>query len=84
MTARRNYIRRRRDGSIDTDLYVARGRVARSRQALRFFAALFGRSGPPITEEDWFRDPLCHPDLRRMTNTELADLPFDPARIRRS
>ena len=26
----------------------------------------------------WSRDPLSHPDLERMSQTELADLPFDP------
>ena len=25
----------------------------------------------------WRRDPLSHPALRKMTLTELADLPFD-------
>jgi hypothetical protein len=29
----------------------------------------------------WLRDPLSHPDLRRMSVTELADLPFDPHRF---
>lgn len=31
---------------------------------------------------DWDRNPLAHPDLRRMSPRELADLTFDPARIR--
>ncbi|RYH06135.1 hypothetical protein EU800_24900 [Tropicimonas sp. IMCC6043] len=25
----------------------------------------------------WWRDPLSHPDIRRMSPRELADLPFD-------
>ena len=29
----------------------------------------------------WRRDPLAHPALQQMTSTQLADLPFDPARI---
>ena len=29
----------------------------------------------------WWRDPLSHPDLQRMSQTELADLPFDPAQL---
>ena len=35
-----NAIRRHADGSIDTEYYLARGRVARSRQAHGLFAAL--------------------------------------------
>ena len=31
--------------------------------------------------DDWRRDPLSHPDLRRMSLRELADLPFDPRDI---
>lgn len=27
-------------------------------------------------------DPLSHPDLQKMSLHELADLPFDPARVR--
>ena len=29
----------------------------------------------------WCRDPLSHPDIARMSARELADLPFDPARL---
>ena len=29
----------------------------------------------------WSRDPLSHPDLERMSQTELADLPFDPRQV---
>lgn len=31
--------------------------------------------------QQWRRDPLSHPDIARMNKRELADLPFDPARI---
>lgn len=27
---------------------------------------------------NWRRDPLSHPDLRAMSQRELADLPFSP------
>jgi hypothetical protein len=30
----------------------------------------------------WLRDPLSHPQLEKMSGTELADLPFEPHRIR--
>jgi hypothetical protein len=29
----------------------------------------------------WRRDPLCHPDIRKMSERELSDLPFDPALV---
>jgi hypothetical protein len=29
----------------------------------------------------WWRDPLTHPAIARMTERERADLPFDPARL---
>ncbi len=29
----------------------------------------------------WCADPLSHPDIRRMDQRMLGDLPFDPARI---
>lgn len=32
----------------------------------------------------WQSDPLSHPDLRRMTPHQLADLPFNPWRVRRT
>lgn len=31
----------------------------------------------------WFRDPLSHPDLKTMSVTQLADLPFEPRRCSR-
>lgn len=31
----------------------------------------------------WFRDPLSHPDLKTMSVTQLADLPFEPRRFSR-
>lgn len=47
---------------------------------LKFF---FGRNTISNTSEDysqppavWLRDPLQHPDLKRMEQRELADLPF--------
>ncbi len=44
--------------------------------------ALSGK--PPVTgsaRRAWSRDPLSHPDLERMSQTELADLPFDPRQV---
>lgn len=33
-------------------------------------------------DDDWTaHDPLSHPDIARMDRTQLADLPFDPARV---
>lgn len=29
----------------------------------------------------WRRDPLSHPDIRRMSERERADLQFDPNRV---
>ncbi|MCB1394662.1 MAG: hypothetical protein H6898_07925 [Rhodobacter sp.] len=29
----------------------------------------------------WWRDPLFHPDIARMSERERADLPFDPAAL---
>jgi len=29
----------------------------------------------------WRRDPLAHPDIRRMSAREIADLPIDPSLI---
>jgi hypothetical protein len=29
----------------------------------------------------WKRDPLSHPDIRRMPERDRADLPFDPHRL---
>ena len=43
-----------------------------------------GRGGrPPAADvcRRWWADPLSHPDLQRMSPHQLADLPFDPARI---
>lgn len=49
---------------------------------LRFLERLFfGQHVVDRNEPDevrWRRDPLSHPDLRRMSQRELADLPFDP------
>lgn len=33
------------------------------------------KTGPPA---NWWRDPLSHPDLQKMSLDQLADLPFDP------
>jgi uncharacterized cupin superfamily protein len=38
------------------------------------------RSGRAVAPQ-WLRDPLSHPELRKMSVTELADLPFDPRRV---
>ncbi|MEP3947250.1 hypothetical protein [Ascidiaceihabitans sp.] len=29
-------------------------------------------------EDRWRRDPLSHPDIRKMNKREIADLPIDP------
>ena len=29
----------------------------------------------------WWRDPLSHPQIARMSERERADLPFDPRRV---
>lgn len=44
------------------------------------------RVSPPATgdEEKWRCDPLAHPALATMNQRELADLPFEPFRIRSS
>jgi len=34
-------------------------------------------------EEDWWSDPLSHPQLQTMSQRQLGDLPFDPKAIRR-
>jgi hypothetical protein len=36
----------------------------------------------PSDEMSWEADPLSHPDLRKMSVDQLADLPFDPRRVR--
>jgi hypothetical protein len=44
-------------------------------------------SGQNLGTDDcdrWQSDPLSHPDLRRMTPHQLADLPFNPWRVRRT
>jgi hypothetical protein len=33
-------------------------------------------------QQQWQRDPLSHPEVRGMSMTQLADLAFDPHRIR--
>lgn len=40
-------------------------------------------SGDCREEHVWFRDPLSHPDLKAMSVTQLADLPFEPRRFSR-
>ena len=35
-----------------------------------------------IVQESWWRDPLSHPDVSRMSQRQLGDLPIDPRRIR--
>lgn len=37
---------------------------------------------PSDIEKTWEADPLSHPDLRKMSVDQLADLHFDPRRIR--
>lgn len=44
------------------------------RHVLRDLAARFFRPAPDTS----FADPLSHPDLTRMSQSQLADLPFDP------
>ncbi|MBA8901640.1 MULTISPECIES: hypothetical protein [unclassified Phyllobacterium] len=44
------------------------------------------RTDRSVPDEDaadhWRRDPLSHPALQAMGLDELADLPFDPRRLR--
>ncbi|ODR89049.1 hypothetical protein A8M32_21555 [Sinorhizobium alkalisoli] len=47
---------------------------------IKFFSMLRPK-GDPISDPcheavNWLRDPLQHPDLMRMEERELADLPF--------
>ena len=35
----------------------------------------------PIRCLCWWRDPLSHPDIARMSERERADLPFDPGAL---
>ena len=44
---------------------------------------LLGRTGPTdaTARRSWCSDPLSHPDLQSMSLNQLADLPFEPARI---
>lgn len=53
--------------------------------------ALYPHSFPPTVKacgddgvrwRQWLRDPLSHPDIEAMSLTQLADLPFDPRRIK--
>lgn len=46
----------------------------------RFNAAVFGTATP--AEPAWRRDPLAHPELRKMTPDQLSDLPLGPERCR--
>ncbi|TFF19843.1 hypothetical protein E3C22_19440 [Jiella endophytica] len=39
------------------------------------------RRGAGGKSPDWRRDPLTHPDLVRMDERQLADLPFSPFRV---
>jgi hypothetical protein len=34
-----------------------------------------------VSCESWYRDPLAHPSVERMSERELADLPFDRGRM---
>jgi hypothetical protein len=34
------------------------------------------------SRRQWLRDPLSHPQLEKMSATQLADLPFEPRRVR--
>lgn len=47
MDNRTSGIRHRADGSIDIEHYTARGRIARSRQAMSLFALLWRRRPTP-------------------------------------
>lgn len=48
----------------------------------RLSCGIPGRAAVAANRERlWRRDPLAHPALRQMTSTQLADLPFDPAKI---
>jgi hypothetical protein len=50
------------------------------RQTLQTFAARFFRPAP----DTYAADPLSHPDLAGMSQSELADLPFDPYALPRA
>ncbi|TQV82275.1 hypothetical protein FKG95_08645 [Denitrobaculum tricleocarpae] len=46
------------------------------------FWVVTGRSnGQFPSHNTWYRDPLSHPDLQKMSLNALADLPFDPLAI---
>ncbi|WP_110033904.1 hypothetical protein [Hoeflea marina] len=49
--------------------------------ALRALRLLPHSFDVPDRRPHWEADPLSHPDLSRMTEREIADLPFDPAVI---
>ena len=44
----------------------------------RFGRSLVREGSNPDSETSWFRDPLSHPDIARMSERERADLPFRP------
>lgn len=46
------------------------------------FRRFAGANGDVERWSQWLRDPLSHPDLQAMSPTQLADLPFDPKRIK--
>lgn len=48
-----------------------------SLSALQTFAARFFVRTNDASTTHYFADPLAHPDLAGMSQTELADLPFD-------
>ena len=50
---------------------------------LSYIAPQLGPHRVPPATPDWARDPLSHPDLRRMSQRELADLPFDANALER-
>lgn len=37
---------------------------------------------PPPIDPNWWRDPLSHPDLKVMSQRQLADLQFAPDLIK--
>jgi hypothetical protein len=43
----------------------------------------FGEQKPQDPLSHWRRDPLAHPDIKRMTERERADLQFNPHCIAR-
>jgi hypothetical protein len=47
----------------------------------RRFCGATGRPAAAFGAAGWRRDPLAHPVLRRMTQRELGDLPFDPRAV---